>query len=348
MILNKNKLFNPTLDIEIRLIEGKTNGIANLTKSKYPWSKKIYDAMISNGWIPQEISLGNDSNQYKNLNKDEQEAFDKIISFLVFLDSMVTNALPLLANYITAPEVQILLTVQAFQEAVHSQSYAYILESVVSAQKREKIYDLACTDEKMKKRNEYIANFHQMFLDNPTPHNFLKVVVAQYLLESIYFYSGFAFFYNMARNNKLTGVAQEISYINRDENVHMALFSNIFKTLEKENPELFTDKIYEEIYEMTRTAVEHEIEWANYAYGDSVEGLTVSLVEQYIKYISNIRLKSIGLSPLYPELKKNPLPFISKMSDFNGVKTDFFENKPINYSKAGEKLALDDLDNMDL
>jgi len=167
-------------------------------------------------------------------------------------------------------------------------------------------------------------------------------------LESIYFYSGFAFFYNMARNNKLTGVAQEISYINRDENVHMALFSNIFKTLEKENPELFTDKIYEEIYEMTRTAVEHEIEWANYAYGDSVEGLTVSLVEQYIKYISNIRLKSIGLSPLYPELKKNPLPFISKMSDFNGVKTDFFENKPINYSKAGEKLALDDLDNMDL
>lgn len=348
MNLKKNKLFNPDLDVDIRLINGKTNGIANLNKNKYSWSKKIYDAMISNFWIPQEISLGNDANQYKNLTKEEQDAFDKIISFLVFLDSMVTNAVPLLANYITAPEVQILLTTHAFQEAVHSQSYAYILESVVSAQKRQKIYDLACTDEKMKKRNEYIANFHQSFLDNPTPQAFLKVVVAQFLLESIYFYSGFAFFYNMARNNKLTGVTQEISYINRDENVHMALFSSIFKELEKENPELFTEETYQEIYEMTRTAVEHEVEWANYAYGDSVEGLTIGLVEQYIKHTANIRLKSLGLEPLYPEVKKNPLPFISKMSNFNSVKTDFFENKPINYSKAGAALALDDLDNVDL
>jgi len=346
--LQQNKLFNPILDIETKIIGGKTNGIANLTINKYSWSKKTYDAMMSNFWIPQEISLSNDSNQYKNLTKEEQEAFDKVICFLIFLDSTVTNALPHLSNFITAPEIQILLTVHAFQEAVHSQSYAYILESVVSASKRSKIYNLACTDIQMKKRNQYISNFHQNFIDQPTKQNFLKVVVAQYLLEGIYFFSGFAFFYNMARNNKMTAVAQEISYINRDENVHMSLFANIYKELQRENTELFTPEMYEEIYDMTCIAVEHEIEWANYVYGDSIEGLTNKSIEQYIKYISNLRLKNIGLTPIYPEIQKNPLPFMSKMSNPNDTKIDFFENKPINYSKAGATLALDDLDNMEL
>lgn len=348
MKLNKNKLFNPIIDIDMKLIGGKSNGIANLTKTKYSWSKKILDAMNQNFWQPNEISLSSDSNEYKKLSKEEQEAFDKIISFLIFIDSMITNALPFLATYITLPEVQILLTVHAFQESIHSQSYAYILESVVSAQKRQKIYDLACTDVQMIKRNEYIAKFHQNFIDNPTDSNFLKVVIAQFILESIYFYSGFAFFYNLARNGKLTGVSQEIVYINRDENVHMALFANIYKELKKENPELFTETIYSEIYTMMETAVNHEIEWAHYVYGDSIQGLTKASIAEYIKFTANIRLKSLGLKILYPEITKNPLPFISSMSDSNGTKTDFFEGKVTNYAKGSEKLALDDIDDIEL
>jgi ribonucleoside-diphosphate reductase beta chain len=346
--MKQNKLFNPILNTDIKLINGNSNGIANLTKNKYSWSTKLLDGMNGNFWIPKEISLGSDSNEYKNLTKAEQEAFDKIISFLVFLDSMVTNALPSLSNYITAPEVQVLLTTHAFQEAIHSQSYAYILESVVSAQKRNKIYDLACTDEHMKKRNEYIAGFHQGFIDEPNEKNFLKVVVAQYLLEGIYFQSGFAFFFNLAKNNKLTGVGQEIAYISRDESTHMAIFSNIFKELQKENPELFTPESIEEIYEMARTSTKHEIEWFTYVCGDNIEGLTVGNIDAYIKYLSNQRLKTLGLKILFPEIKTNPFPFIAQMSTPNSVKVDFFENKPINYNKAGEKLALDDLDNVDL
>jgi len=346
--MQQNKLYNPVLNTETRIINGNTNGIANLTKNKYSWSKKLLDGMNGNFWIPSEISLGADSNEYKKLSKHEQESFDKIISFLVFLDSMVTNALPFVSSFITAPEIQVLLTTHAFQEAIHSQSYAYVLESVVSPQKRAKIYDLACTDEHMMKRNEYIANFHQSFIDNPTEQNFLKVVVAQYLLEGIYFQSGFLFFFNLAKNNKLTGVGQEIAYISRDESTHMAVFSNIYKELQKENPELFTEDSYAEIYEMAKTSTEHEIEWFTYVCGDNIEGLTVQNIDAYIKFLSNQRLKTIGLKPLYPEIKSNPFPFIAQMSNPNSVKVDFFENKTINYAKAGEKLALDELDSVDL
>ena len=347
--LEPNLLFNPIIDTDLRIIGGKNNGIANLTLNKYPWSKKLWDAMNANFWLPSEVALIQDAKDYKNLNPEEQRAFDLQLSFLVFLDSMVTNALPYLSNYITAPEIQLLLNNHSFQESIHSQSYAQMLESCVSAPKRKKIYDLACSDEKMKNRNQYIAQFHQNFIDNPTDDNFLKVIMGQYLLEGVYFFAGFAFFLTLAhKHHKLAGVGQIIFYIQRDERLHGAIFGNLYKELQKENPELFTENMIEEFYTMTKTAVEHEIEWFQYVCGDNIEGLTVDTIDKYIKFLSNGRMKSLGLKELYPNIKKNPLQFLDKMANPNSVKVDFFETKPINYAKSGKELNLDGLDNMEL
>jgi ribonucleoside-diphosphate reductase beta chain len=156
------------------------------------------------------------------------------------------------------------------------------------------------------------------------------------------------FFFNLAKNNKLTGVGQEIAYISRDESTHMALFNNIYKEIKKENPDLFTDKFNQELTEMFRTATQHEIDWFTYVCGDNIEGLTIQSIDRYIKYLANQRAKNLDITPLYSEVKNNPFPFIAKMSNPNSVKTDFFENKPINYGKAGKELALDDLDDMEL
>jgi ribonucleoside-diphosphate reductase beta chain len=344
------KLFNPgyNKDAPLKLIGGDTSNIMNLNTSIYKWSTPLYKTMMGNFWIPEEISLGNDAGGYKKLSKDEQESFDKIISFLVFLDSLQTISIPHISDYITLPEIKLLFSIHSFQEAVHSQSYAYVLESVVSAQKRQQIYDIAIENEHLRTRNEYIANIYQKFVDEPNDENFIRILFADFLLEGLYFYSGFAFFYNLAKEGKMTGVGTMIKYINRDEATHLNLFTNLIKELRKERPDLFDENTIQELKDMAYKAVEHEISWAKYAFAETTPGLTPQAVEKYIKWIANQRMKSLDWEPLFEGAKTNPLSAITRMANFNSVKTDFFEEKVINYSKSNGNLKLDDLDDIEL
>lgn len=351
MNLEQKKIFNPTADSSFSkrlLIGGETTNLMILSNNKYKWSYKMYETMMGNFWKPEEISLGQDKMQYENLPKHERETFDKIISFLVFLDSLQTVNLPNINDYVTLPEVSLLLNIQTYQEAIHSQSYGYILESVVGAERTRQIYDIALTDPFLIKRNKYIVDYYQDFIENGSEKGFVKVCMANYILEGIYFYAGFSFFYNLARFGKMTGVGTEIRYINRDELTHVALFQNIFRELRNEKSEIFTEEFELELRNMMREAVEHEIEWAEYAIGDKIQGLTTNLIGRYIKYLSNFRLDAIGLKPIYPEIKEDSLPFIKQFTNFNQTKTDFFEEKPINYTKSSVALKLDDLDDIEL
>lgn len=351
MELQPRPLFNPKVGIDYskgRLIGGETTNLMLLSDNKYNWSYKLYKVMMGNFWLPEEVSLGQDSMQYERLTDHERDSFDRIISFLVFLDSLQTANLPNINDYVTLPEINLLLNIQAYQEAIHSQSYGYILESVVDAERRLEIYNIALTDPHLIKRNKYIADYYQEFIDYQTDKGFTKVCMANYILEGIYFYAGFTFFYNLARMGKMTGVGTEIKYINRDEITHVALFQNIFRELRNENSYIFTPTFEAELRNMMKEAVEHEIEWAEYAIGDRIEGLNSKLIDQYIKYLSNFRLKGIGLEPIYPEIDKDPLPFIRQFTNFNQTKTDFFEEKVINYTKSSSNLNLDELDELEL
>lgn len=109
---------------------------------------------------------------------------------MVFLDSIQTNNLPNISDYITAPEVNLILAIQTYQEAVHSQSYAYIIESIIPAAKREEIYNKWREDKVLLERNKYIAEIYQDFIDNRNDKNFARVLVANFLLEGLYFYNG--------------------------------------------------------------------------------------------------------------------------------------------------------------
>jgi len=141
--------------------------------------------MIGNFWVPEKVSgLGDDATNYENdLTPEEKVAYDGILSFLIFLDSIQTVNLPNIADYITAPEIQLLLSIQAYQEAIHSQSYATILESVVDAGKRENIYYFWRDDELLLERNKYIGNIYQKFIDKQSDENFFEVLIGNYLLE---------------------------------------------------------------------------------------------------------------------------------------------------------------------
>lgn len=219
--------------------------------------------MMENFWIPEKVNLTKDAVDYLILPKAEQRAYNGILSFLVFLDSIQTNNLPNIAEYITAPEINLALSVQTFQEAVHSQSYAYIIEAAIPLEFKEKIYDFWRSDKHLFQRNQYIAKFYQDFSEHSSQEKFAQAIIADYILEGIYFYNGFNFFYNLAQRNLMTGTKDVIKYIHRDELTHCALFKNMILELKKENKNLIKDEM---VYDMFKEAVDFEISWAKTYY----------------------------------------------------------------------------------
>ena len=337
--LTKKPLFNPQGDTEVRLrrmIGGNTTNLNDFTQMRYTWVSDWYRQAMNNFWIPEEINLSQDKKDYPGLSPKERQAYDKILSFLVFLDSIQSANLPCISEYVTANEINLCLSIQAFQECVHSQSYSYMLDSICSPEKRNEILYQWKTDEHLLKRNTFIGNCYNEFQESQDGYTLMKTLIANYILEGIYFYSGFMFFYNLSRNGKMSGSAQEIRYINRDENTHLWLFRNIILELKKEEPELFTPdrvKVYEA---MMREGVEQEIAWGQYVIGNHIQGLNEQMIADYIHYLGNLRWSSLGYGILYEDNQKEPesMRWVSQYSNANMVKTDFFEAKSTAYAKS--------------
>lgn len=337
--IKKRGLFNENGDIELskrRMINGNTTNLNDFNNLKYSWTSDWYRQAMNNFWIPEEINLSQDIKDYNLLDKKEREAYDKTLSFLIFLDSLQTANLPNVVEYITANEVNLCLTIQAYQEAIHSQSYSYILDTICSPEERDEILYLWRDDERLLARNKFIGDQYNYFLENQNKFALMKTLVANYILEGIYFYSGFMFFYSLGRIGKMPGTVQEIRYINRDENTHLWLFRSIILELKKEEPELFTEEKIQVYRDMIKRGVEEEIDWAKYVYGDEITGLTMNMIESYIKYLGNLRCRGLGFEKLYEGFENEPesMKWVSEYSDPNAIKTDFFEGKPSAYSKS--------------
>ncbi|MDN5305296.1 MAG: ribonucleoside-diphosphate reductase beta chain [Fusobacteriaceae bacterium] len=344
--LNKKLLFNPEGNDDIekrRVINGTTTNLFNLNNVKYKWANKLYRTMMENFWIPEKVDLTMDVLDYKKLTKFEKRAYDGILSFLVFLDSIQTNNVPKISEVITAPEINLVLSIQTYQEAIHSQSYAYTIESIIPAEDRETIYEFWRDDKVLFDRIQFIAKIYQDYHDEQSIENFFKTLVADYLLEAIYFYNGFNFFYLLASRNLMPGTADIIRYINRDELSHVVLFQNIINDIKEENPEIFVDDI---VYEMFDTAVKQEIEWTNHIIGDDVLGINKKSTEEYTKWLANQRLRSLGLKELYKGFDKNPYKHLEKIADTEGAgdtKANFFESTVTSYNQSSAVTGWDEI-----
>lgn len=344
--LKRKALFNEYGDVDVnkrRLINGNTTNLNDFNNMKYAWASAWYRQAMNNFWIPEEINLAQDVKDYRLLSVQEKNAYDKILSFLIFLDSIQTANLPYVGEYITANEVNLCLTIQSFQEAVHSQSYSYMLDSICSPEERNTILYQWKDDKFLLNRNRFIGDIYNEFIEKKDPAQLLKTMVANYILEGVYFYSGFMFFYNLGRNGKMPGSVQEIRYINRDENTHLWLFRSMILELQKEMPELFTPESKEIYRNMIREGAEQEMAWGEYVIGDEIEGLNKQMVRDYIMYLANLRSRSIGLDAIYPGHDEEPdsMKWVSQYSNANLIKTDFFEAKPSAYAKSSS--IVDDL-----
>lgn len=342
--LKKKPLFNENGDRDVinrKMINGNTTNLNDFNNMKYGWVSDWYRQAMNNFWIPEEINMNQDIKDYRNLSEAERTAYDKTLSFLIFLDSIQTANLPNVGEYITANEINLCLTIQAYQEAIHSQSYSYMLDTICSPEERSDILYQWQDDEHLLARNKFIGDLYNDFQEHKDRFHLAKTMVANYILEGIYFYSGFMFFYNLGRMGKMPGSVQEIRYINRDENTHLWLFRSMILELQKEEPDLFTEEYLDIYRDMIREGVEQEIKWGRYVIGENIEGLTMNMVEDYIRYLGNLRSNGLGLGSLFEGCDEEPasMEWVSMYANANLIKTDFFEAKSSAYAKSG---ALED------
>lgn len=332
--MQTNLVFNPEGNdlIENRSIWfGNTTNLMQLNDVKYSWAIHLYSQMRANFWIPQKLDLTQDVTDYNNLTEAEVTAYEGILSYLTFLDSIQTVNLPHIKNHITAPEISLCIAEQISQEAMHNASYQYIIETVIPKDRRQDIYDFWRKDSILKERCQYIASLYQNQINNPSEDNYFISLLANYLLESIYFYNGFCYFYNLASRMLMPGSADIFKMINRDELSHVRLYQKlIIEAIPIFKPDLNF------IYQMFDEVVKHEIIWTKHIIGDLVLGITTTSTEQYTKYLANLRLKAIGLNPLYPD-QPNPYKHLEKLSDTKKegtTKANFFESGVTSYSMS--------------
>jgi ribonucleoside-diphosphate reductase beta chain len=339
-IMKEKTLYNPTATEDTSIINGDSTNLLVLEDPRHDWGFKLYKDMFNARWGIEDVSMIDDPSTYNMLTDYEAEAYDGTIGFLAFLDSLQVNNTGHIAEYITAPEVTICFAEQTASEALHSVTYQHIFESLkLSREHILKIYYKWKDDPILYNRNEYIANIYQDFLDNKTLRNYLRAMIADLLLEGLYFYNGFQYFYNLASRGLLTGTAGNIKLINKDESMHVALYQNVLGDIIDMCDYEVKDIIYSMLIDMTEIAIEQEVEWAISKYGDGkILGINNKSIVDYTRHLAYKNM--ITVLPKEDERRKsyskvkNPYAHLDKLVDLNGDGTNkagFFERGTTDY-----------------
>jgi ribonucleoside-diphosphate reductase beta chain len=306
----------------------------------YPWAWEEFKNLCKNHWLPQEISMSADINQWKAqglLSADERHLIKKILSFFANTDVMVgDNLVMAVYKHITNPECRQYLCGQAFQESIHSWSYSHIVECLSLDQNE--VFGEFKRVGTIKDKHDYQNMFTSGIL-NPNftteTHEgrqlFLRNLCAFYLgMEGMQFYSAFVLLLNFKRRNLMTGTAEQLEYIVRDESLHCRFGTKFINQFVVEFPETWTPDLKEQVRENIRHVVELEDSFvADCLPHGSVLGLSVDQFQRYIRYIADRRLESVGLEPLFHE-DETPFPWMNEIMDLPKEK-NFFETRVTEY-----------------
>ncbi|MBB6450508.1 ribonucleoside-diphosphate reductase beta chain [Geomicrobium halophilum] len=325
------------------IINGKSSGILNWNDIAYPSFYRTYRELLSNFWIPQEVNMSPDAKSIVELSPEELRAYKLTIGLLATLDTPQARLIHGVSEYVSDDSVHAIAAIIAQQEVVHNESYSYALSTLFSFEEQKEIFDEARRNPTIIARNERVMRAYDDFIQDPTEEKLIHVIVYSLILEGIFFYSGFAFFYNLARQQKMNATAQIISFINRDELVHGKFMSELLRAVLGENPHLNTAELHEFIENEFREAVESEITWSDEVL-DGIVGIDLGEMHTYIKYRANKMLKMLGMDPIYEDAHDNAMPWIKAFVDnFDETKTDFFEARNRSYEKVDADNGFDEL-----
>ena len=325
-----------------RIINGQTD-VNQLVPFKYKWAWDKYLAGCANHWMPQEINMQRDIELWKDpngLTEDERRLVKRNLGFFVTADSLAANNIVLgTYRHITAPECRQYLLRQAFEEAIHTHAYQYIVESL--GLDEGEIFNAYHEVGSIRDKDEFLIPFIDTLTDpeftTGTTINDQKLlkslIVFACLMEGLFFYVGFTQILSMGRQNKMTGAAEQYQYILRDESMHCNFGIDLINQVKLENPHLWTPEFKQEIKGLFMKAVELEYRYAEDTMPRGVLGLNASMFKGYLRYIANRRAQQIGLEPLFPN-EENPFPWMSEMIDLKKER-NFFETRVIEYQSGG-------------
>ncbi len=325
-----------------RIINGQTD-VNQLVPFKYKWAWEKYLASCANHWMPQEVNMTRDIALWKDpngLTEDERRIVKRNLGFFVTADSLAANNIVLgTYRHITAPECRQFLLRQAFEEAIHTHAYQYIVESL--GLDESEIFNAYNEVKSIRDKDEFLLPFIAAIMDpnfsTGTPQadqTLLKsLIVFACLMEGLFFYVGFTQILALGRQNKMTGAAEQYQYILRDESMHCNFGIDLINQLKAENPLLWTAEFKAEIKQLFERAVELEYRYAEDTMPRGVLGMNASMFKGYLRYIANRRATQIGLEALYPN-EENPFPWMSEMIDLKKER-NFFETRVIEYQSGG-------------
>jgi ribonucleoside-diphosphate reductase beta chain len=325
-----------------RIINARAD-VNQLVPFKYKWAWEKYLAACANHWMPQEVNMSRDIALWKDphgLTEDERLIVKRNLGFFVTADSLAANNIVLgTYRHITAPECRQYLLRQAFEEAIHTHAYQYLVESLGLDEGEifNAYHEVSCIRDK----DEFLIPFIET-LTNPefktgtqeADQQLLKsLIVFACIMEGIFFYVGFAQILALGRQNKMTGAAEQYQYILRDESLHCNFGIDLINAIKMENPQLWTPALREEIGTLIRRGVELEYRYAEDTMPRGVLGLNAPMFKEYLRFIANRRCQQIGIEALYPGAA-NPFPWMSEMLDLKKER-NFFETRVIEYQTGG-------------
>jgi ribonucleoside-diphosphate reductase beta chain len=324
-----------------RLVNCNAVDVNQLMPLKYKWAWEHYVNGCANNWLPTEVAMQRDIELWKSsqLTDAERKVIMRNLGFFSTAESLVGNNIVLaIYKHVTNAEARQYLLRQAFEEAVHTHTFHYIVESLNLDQREvfnmyhevNSIYDKDAFE--MSLTSEVMAeDFNTSTFEGL--QKFVENLIGFYvIMEGIFFYSGFVMILSFNRRNMMTGIGEQFQYIMRDETIHLNFGVDLINTIRMENPEIWTEEFQERVINSIRHAVELEIRYAEDCLPTGILGLNADMFREYVQHIADRRLERIGLPAQY--FSSNPFPWMSETIDL-GKEKNFFETRVTEYQTAG-------------
>ncbi|MBI2445410.1 ribonucleotide-diphosphate reductase subunit beta [Candidatus Micrarchaeota archaeon] len=308
----------------------------------YLWAREHYKAGVANNWTPEEVSMQKDVEQWKNpavLSESERRMILWNLGFFSTAESLTANNIVLAVyNHVSNPESRQYLLRQAYEEAVHTDTFIYCCDSL--GLDPEEIYTMYQSIPSIKMKDDFVVQLTSSIFDphfstngNENIQKFLRDLIGFYvIMEGIFFYAGFAMMLALKRQGKMIGVGEQFEYIMRDESLHLAFGCDLINTIKAEFPQVWTQEFQDEVVDLIKKAVILEQNYADDACPQGLLGINAKEFKKYVEHIADRRLQRLNLPKVYN--RENPFPWMSQTTDLPKEK-NFFETRVTEYQTGG-------------
>src|SRR3989344_96965 len=327
---------------KMSLLDNNRTDPNKILPMRYLWAREHYKNGVANNWVPEEIPMQDDVQQWKSdikISAAERRLILWNLGFFSTAESLTANNIVLaIYSHITNPECRQYLLRQAFEEAIHTDTFIYCCDTL--GLDPEEIYNMYKTIPSIREKDDFVVELTKSVFD---PHfstagtnnirKFIHDLIGYYvIMEGIFFYAGFAMMLALKRQNKMIGIGEQFEYIMRDESLHLAFGCDLINTIKAENPEIWTSAFQKELIALIKKSVELEKKYAIDACPEGLLGINAQQFIDYVEYIADRRLERIGLPKQYET--ENPFPWMSQSVDLSKEK-NFFETRETEYQTGG-------------